>query len=96
MYLAPHARLDDGRLEILTIAAGPKLAFLRSLPKVFKGTHLEEPSVTLRSGRRVEITADRPFTVYADGDPVAELPVTITVDPGSLRLIAPPLPSATA
>lgn len=94
MYLAPHARLDDGRLEVLTIGAGPKLSFLKSLPKVFKGAHLEDPSVTLRSGRRVEIGADRPFAVYADGDPVADLPVTITVDPGSLRLIASPLHSA--
>ncbi|MEA2346999.1 MAG: hypothetical protein QOG62_786, partial [Thermoleophilaceae bacterium] len=93
MYLAPHALLDDGRLEVLTISSSSKLSFLMNLPKVFKGTHLEEPSVSLRSGARVEISADRPFVVYADGDPVADLPVTITVSPGSLRLIAPPLPS---
>ena len=69
MYLAPHAVLDDGQLDVLMSSASSKLRFLASLPKVFKGTHLDSPSVHVMHGQRVEVAADRPFDVYADGDP---------------------------
>jgi len=90
MYAAPGAELDDGLLDIVTLADMPKLRFLASLmPKVFKGTHVEEPEVTVLRASEVTITADRPFTVYADGDPIAELPVTIRAIPGAVRAIVP-------
>lgn len=89
MYLAPHAELDDGRLDVLMVEHSGKLRFLRSLPKIFKGTHLEEPTVQFESGRRVEVSADRSFVVYADGDPVAELPVAVSVASRVLRVVVP-------
>src|SRR5207248_3631641 len=77
MYVAPGAELDDGLLDIVTCADMPKRRFLtKMLPRVFKGTHVELPEVTVLRARTVAIDADRPFTMYADGDPIAELPVT--------------------
>ena len=48
---------------------------------MFKGTHLDHPAVTLLQGREVTFGADRPFTAYADGDPLAELPATVRALP---------------
>ena len=89
MYLAPDARLDDGLLDVVTIAAQSKFRYLKGLPKVFKGTHLRDPAVTLVQCREVTFAAERPFTAYADGDPIADLPVTVRALPGSLRVVAP-------
>jgi YegS/Rv2252/BmrU family lipid kinase len=89
MYLAPDAKLDDGLLDVVLIAKQSRLAYLRGLPRVFKGTHLEHAAVTLLQGREVTFGADRPFTAYADGDPIAELPTTIRALPGALRVVAP-------
>jgi YegS/Rv2252/BmrU family lipid kinase len=90
MYAAPGALLDDGLLDIVTLAAMPKRRFLFSLmPKVFKGTHVNEPEVTVLRAAQVTITADRPFTVYADGDPIAELPATIRALPAAVKVIVP-------
>jgi YegS/Rv2252/BmrU family lipid kinase len=90
MYAAPDAELDDGLLDIVTCSEMPKWRFLTSLlPKVFKGTHVEEPEVSVLRAAEVTITADRPFTLYADGDPIAELPVTVRVLPGAIRVIVP-------
>jgi YegS/Rv2252/BmrU family lipid kinase len=89
MFLVPHAQLDDGRLDVLIAGEQSKLRYLRHIPKLFRGTHIEDPAAQFLRGERIEVTADRPFTVYADGDPIAELPARITVDPRSLRLIAP-------
>jgi YegS/Rv2252/BmrU family lipid kinase len=90
MYAAPDAELDDGLLDIVTCAEMPKWRFLTGLmPKVFKGTHIHEPEVTVLRSSEVEITADRPFMLYADGDPIAELPVTVRIIPGAVRVLLP-------
>ncbi len=89
MYLAPDAELDDGLLDVVVTQQVGKLRFLTQLPKVFKGTHVRNPEVEVLRARRVAVRADRPFTVYADGDPIAELPTTVSVLPGALRVVAP-------
>jgi YegS/Rv2252/BmrU family lipid kinase len=89
MLLAPDARLDDGELDVVVITAVSKLQFMRCLPRVFKGTHVRLPSVEVLRGAEVTVRADRPFTVYADGDPIGELPVTIRAVPGAIRVLLP-------
>ncbi len=89
MRLAPSASVTDGLLDVVTSSTTSRGAFLRSLPKVFKGTHVEKPSVAVRTAEVVTLDADRPFRVFADGDPVATLPCTITVTPGALKVLLP-------
>jgi YegS/Rv2252/BmrU family lipid kinase len=89
MWLVPGAELDDGRLDVVFVAAQPKFRYLRGLPKVFKGTHTGDPALTFLKGREVTFAADRPFTAYADGDPIADLPATVRVQPRALRVLAP-------
>jgi YegS/Rv2252/BmrU family lipid kinase len=89
MFLAPDARLDDGLLDVVCTTRTPKLRFLRHLPRVFKGTHVQLDSVRVLRGGEVQIAADRPFTVYADGDPIADLPVTVTVAPAAVQVLSP-------
>jgi len=89
MWAVPHAELDDGRLDVLIVQTHSKLHHLSLFPKSFKGTHVDDPSMRWLSGSVVELSADRPFTVYADGDPIAELPASVTVSKQALRVIAP-------
>jgi diacylglycerol kinase family enzyme len=90
MFIAPDAELDDGLLDVVLVGEVAKLRYLANLPKVFKGTHLAEPEVTVLRAREVEIAADRPFEVYADGDPLTDLPTTVRLLPRALRVLAPP------
>ena len=89
MYLAPDAELDDGALDVVLTSRTGKVRFLRVLPRVFKGTHVTEPTCTVLRGREVHVSADRGFTVYADGDPIGSLPVTIRAVPGALKVLLP-------
>jgi len=89
MFVFPHAKLDDGQLDIVTVAEHGKLRWLAAVPKVFKGTHVDSPYGKFETGEVVQVVADRPFTVYADGDPIAELPLEVTIDKASLRVIVP-------
>jgi YegS/Rv2252/BmrU family lipid kinase len=92
MFIAPHAELDDGLLDVITISDVGKLRYIRGLPKAFKGTHLQNEEVTERRAATVEIRADRDFALYADGEHLTDLPATLSVLPRALQLIAPPGP----
>ncbi len=90
MRAAPEALLDDGLLDVMVLENVGKLRFLtRLLPKVFKGTHTSEPCVKSYLAREVVVSADRPLTLYADGDPIAQLPARIRVLPGAVRVLMP-------
>jgi YegS/Rv2252/BmrU family lipid kinase len=89
MQLAPGAELDDGLLDVVLIAAQPKLRFLATLPKVFSGAHVDHPAVSILRGRELHVDADRPFTVYADGDPIGRTPTTIRAVPDAVRVLVP-------
>ena len=89
MFLAPDAQLDDGLLDVVMTEQVSKLRFLASLPKVFRGRHVEQPEVQVVRTAHLRVSADRPFTVYADGDPIAELPATVTTVPHALRVLVP-------
>jgi YegS/Rv2252/BmrU family lipid kinase len=90
MRLAPDAQLDDGLLDVVLTSATNRRTFLRALPKVFKGTHVDEPSVEVRTATSVDLVAcDPSYRVFADGDPIATLPCTVSVRPGALRVLLP-------
>jgi diacylglycerol kinase (ATP) len=90
MRVAPSATLDSGRLEICVVGEVSKQEFLRAFPKVFRGTHVDHPAVTMLSGREVRLSADRPLRLIGDGEWFGELPATVSVDPGSLSVVVGP------
>jgi YegS/Rv2252/BmrU family lipid kinase len=90
MFAAPDALLDDGMLEIVVCEHMSRVRFLTSLlPKIFKGTHVDLPTVRVFRAREVDISADRPFTMYADGDPIGELPLRVRALPGAVNVLVP-------
>ena len=90
MYAAPDAELDDGALDVVYCERTSKATFVgKVLPKIFKGEHVHEPSVHVMRGAEVHVEADRRFMVYADGDPVGELPMTFRALPAALQVLLP-------
>ena len=89
MALAPEASMEDGLLDVVLTLDSSKLNYLRGIPKVFKGTHLEDPATELFRARQLRVDAERPFRIYADGDPIGHTPATIRAVPGALRVLAP-------
>jgi YegS/Rv2252/BmrU family lipid kinase len=89
MMLVPHAELDDRLLDVLLVHEHSRLRALAMMPRVFRGAHVGDPHVEFLKGATVEVRADRPFTVYADGDPIGELPATVRVAARQVRVIVP-------
>jgi YegS/Rv2252/BmrU family lipid kinase len=90
MKVAPAADPSDGLLEVVWLEQTSKRRFLtKILPGAFKGAHVEQETVQVHRAREVEIAADRPFEVYADGDPLTSLPATVRLVRGGLSVLVP-------
>ncbi len=59
MFIAPEAELDDGEFDVVIVGEVGKLRFVGNLPKVFKGTHIEEEQVRVFRARHLELSASR-------------------------------------
>jgi diacylglycerol kinase (ATP) len=88
MHIAPGASLTDGLLDVVVIRAASKLQLMRSMPRLYAGTHVELDEVEVLQGREVTVAASEEVPAYGDGEPLAPLPVTAAVRPAALRVLA--------
>lgn len=94
MHIAPDAVLDDGLLDVVVVRAASRLQLIRSMPKLYDGSHVELDEVLVMRGRNVAIetagsTSGRPpVLAYGDGEMIGPLPVTARVLPQVLRVLA--------
>lgn len=89
MFIAPDASIQDGLLDIVLIGNISKLRVLITIPRVFKGAHIDLPGFTILRGRSVCIEADPQYTVYADGDFISAPPAHINIVSKGLRVLVP-------
>ena len=89
MFIAPNAELEDGEFDVVTVGAVGKLRFVGNLPKVFKGTHVNEEQVSVFRAQHLELSASRPFPVFADGEHLTGLPASLRVLPRALSILVP-------
>ena len=86
MMIAPDAELDDGLFDVVCLGDFSRLMLLRHLPKIYKGTHLEIPGVTVQRGRSVVITTVEKALLDIDGEQPGQAPLTFSLLPKALCL----------
>jgi YegS/Rv2252/BmrU family lipid kinase len=89
MIVLPEAELDDGMLDVLISKDTSKLNFLRGVFQTFKAAHVDSPNAQFLRGATIEVSSDRPFVIYGDGDPIGTTPATMRVEHRCLRVIVP-------
>ena len=67
--IAPDARIDDGQLDVVIVAARSPLRALLQVPRIFLGQIGQVPGVTIRKAAMFEITSARPVMYHVDGEP---------------------------
>ena len=89
MRICPEASAEDGLFDVLLIGDITKLDLLRTMPKIYRGTHLPHPKAELLRGSSVTVDADEPLPVELDGEQPGTTPVRFEVVPRALRLRVP-------
>jgi YegS/Rv2252/BmrU family lipid kinase len=87
MLPAPNADPGDGFFDLVIIDDITKPDLIMSLPRIYRGTHLTHPKVTLMRAREVEISPTRTSAVQADGELLGEAPARFSVLPAALNVV---------
>ncbi len=91
MCIAPNAKVNDGKLEVVLVGDMSKAEFLRQFPKVFKGAHLGHPKVQTWQTESIEIIGPADTPVLMDGELAAPGGFRTRIIPGAISFVMPPL-----
>ncbi len=87
IYIAPRAKINDGRLNafIATDMAWPR--FLVCLQRIKGGQELNHPNIYYRECTSASLSSDVPVLLEAEGELVGHLPATVNTMAGMIRLV---------
>lgn len=85
--IAPRARLDDGRIDIVVVEPRSGWWILKRIPAFFRGTLTERPGLRMWQTGSFELESDGPIAFHVDGEPrSAGAALTLTIHPRALRV----------
>ena len=88
MPAVPHARIDDGRLDLLLAGRFGRVGTLAMLPLLLAGWHLGHPRVRSWPFEHLVAEADRVLPLAADGEPLPSARrLELRVRPGALAVV---------
>jgi diacylglycerol kinase (ATP) len=88
--IAPHAVIDDGRLDVCLIEAMPTVDFLALLTRVSAGEHVDDQRVTYFQTGALEMVFDRVIKVNTDGQVLETSRCSYDVLPRAARFLRGP------
>jgi YegS/Rv2252/BmrU family lipid kinase len=88
MRIAPRAELADGRVDLVRVRRGPRLALARLLSGVYDGSHVDSPLVDYRQVESLQLDLAPGGRLLVDGELVAASAVSVEVVPHALELLA--------
>ena len=86
MLMAPAASVTDGLADLIRVEPLGRLAIFRAFPKIYRGTHVDLPSVSARATRRIDFEVSEELDVMVDGEILELVPRSIEVLPGALEV----------
>jgi len=97
MKIAPAADAFDGQADICLVTDIARWKVMTLLPQVILGRHADRPEV--RMWRTRTLTASptdggRDIEIWADGEPVTNLPATVTIEPSAIKVLLPRPPTS--
>ena len=90
MMLSPQAKIDDGKLDVITASGLNRAHVLRELTRIHKGGHVLNPKVRVMQGEAVSIetfSVNDAMPIEADGNVRGYTPVVFRIMPKALRFV---------
>ena len=88
MMMAPHACPTDGAVDVIRVGRFGKLGLLRTFPRIFRGTHVDDARVEESRAKVVELGDVGQTDVMVDGEVMRLRLRRLEVLPGALEVIA--------
>ncbi len=88
MMMAPAADVADGLADLIRVEPMGRFDIVRTFPRIYNGSHLQNPAVSARATRRIEFETEEAIDVMVDGEVLTIVPRSIEVLPGALQVNA--------
>ena len=87
MKMAPKARLDDGLIDLIVIRAGAsRTRLLQVLPKLFDGSHINEPEVEYFQTSKFSLIPETDEILNIDGEIMGSTPIKVEMIPKAFEM----------
>jgi diacylglycerol kinase (ATP) len=86
MKVCPDASITDGLFDVMVLGRVSRIELLKVFPKVYRGGHVGHPAVTFYRCNEIEI--DGSGSSFADGEPIAQLPLIAKCVSAALKVWA--------
>ena len=85
MKMAPHAKLNDGLMDLLLLRDASRLKILKIFIQSFSGKHVFDPLVEYKHAKTFSIqTKDDLLNI--DGENIGQTPIEVSLIPDALRV----------
>jgi diacylglycerol kinase (ATP) len=89
LRVAPGARPDDGRLDVVALAWEGQARILPTIARLRRGTHVSRPGTRAWKATQVRVATGGRVPVIADTTNLGAGPVMLAVEPAALPVVAP-------
>lgn len=87
MMIAPDADASDGLIEYVRWGPIGRVGLLRTLPRLYDGSHIHHPLASRVAARRIDFHLDGPVDVMVDGEVLTLHCETLDVLPSALNVV---------
>ena len=77
MKMAPLARLDDGKIDLIIVRKAGRLKLLSLFTKIFKGGHIGDPAVVYHQAKEFSLVPLQDHPLNIDGEIVGSTPIHV-------------------
>ena len=89
MRMAPKAKLDDGLIDLIVVKAGAtRTRLLQVLPKLFDGTHIDEPEVSYYQTSEFLLIPETDEILNIDGEIMGSTPIKVKMIPRAMEIFS--------
>ena len=87
MKMAPKAKLDDGLIDLIVVKSDvTKTRLLTTLPKLFDGSHINQPEVSYFQTSSFSLIPKKNELINIDGEIMGSTPIEVTMIPRILEI----------
>ena len=86
MWIAPKAIADDGLFDIVILDDLSFVESLLNIPRLYKGTHINDPKVTCFRGKTIVAESDEDVLIDVEGEHGGMLPAKFEIIPSSINV----------
>ena len=87
MKMAPFAKLNDGKIDLIIVRKASRLKLLKLFPKLFSGEHVKSPLVDYQQVNSFSIVPDEENGLTIDGELIGHTPVHVEMEPKRINVL---------